>query len=144
VTGPQTSMREVEESFAKRTRFDAKTGCWVWTGALGIDGTPRCHQNKRRGNQRLVHRVVYQQLMFPLKDDVRLTHCPESRRCINPGHLRVLVMTRANQPPRKSHCKNGHPMDEKNTRVRVDGITICRACVAAAKRNRNQAKRKTA
>ncbi len=29
---------------------------------------------------------------------------------------------------RKTHCKNGHPFDEKNTRVNLNGGRACRLC----------------
>ncbi len=38
-------------------------------------------------------------------------------------------------------CRNGHPYDEKNTRITTNGYRQCRACDAEASRNRRRAQK---
>lgn len=55
--------------------------------------------------------------------DSRAKYC--SRECADLGK-------------RKTHCQNGHPFDEKNTRIRKNGQRSCRACANEREKRRRR------
>lgn len=61
-----------------------ESGCWLWTGIVGANGYGRA----RRGQRKIsAHRVVYEQHMGPISDDLMLDHLCRVRHCVNPAHL---------------------------------------------------------
>lgn len=73
--------------------------------------------------------------------------------CVNPAHLfvgtqgdnmRDSLRKGRNKEARKSHCKNGHPLFGRNVRRSRTGARVCRACIYAAGRRRDQRKRQAA
>lgn len=123
----------VEERFwAKVKKTDT---CWLWTGSctagygqFGIGG-----RKKMR-----VHRYAYELLVGPIPEGLVLDHLCRVRNCVNPDHLEP-VTDRENRArgvfpfgkprPPKTHCKRGHPLDDKNTYVHPNGSRKCRTCV---------------
>jgi hypothetical protein len=108
------------------------------------------------------HRYAYEQLVGPIPEGLVLDHLCRNRLCINPLHLEPVTIgenirrgafDRAGKiTGSKTHCANGHPFDEENTRqfeYHVKGRTgparACRACArqrALAHYHRRQAARK--
>lgn len=82
------------------------TGCWDWTGCIPTSGYGRFNLDGR------------------------------NRGCVNPAHLEPV--TRQENSRRgflphaaKTHCRNGHPYNEENTRITSKGWRVCRMCTAA-------------
>lgn len=125
--------------------------CWQWRGAIGTDGYGKVWVE---GQNRSVHRVVWEHLNGPLPDGLLLDHlchtrdlaCPggrddRHRACANPFHsepttnkenlLRGRSASALNA--RKTHCIHGHPFDLLNTGVASDG-RFCRTCARRSTR----------
>jgi hypothetical protein len=85
---------------------------------------------------------VYNLLVGEVPKGLEIDHLCRKRECCNPEHLEVVThkqnMQRAkwlNRPEKlRTHCKRGHPFDEKNTYWRKDMKwgRICRKCRNAA------------
>jgi hypothetical protein len=113
--------------------FWSGTPCWRWLGA----------HNKGRPvlNQKYVYRILYERERGRLPQDRDAHHGCEHEWCVNPWHVEPLTHQkhmklhgelRGNPyQSQKTHCRNGHPFDEVNTR-RWKNKRICRACNRAA------------
>lgn len=128
---PQYGDPRLPERFWTKVR-QASTGCWEWTAGTttrgyGIYQAGGCSQR--------AHRVAYEALMGPIPDGLVIDHLCRTRHCVRPDHLEPVTpkenvlrgtgLTAQNR--RKTHCPNGHPYDEANTRIRR-GRRECRAC----------------
>jgi hypothetical protein len=66
------------------------SGCWIWTRAVGRKGYPRwTRRDKDRG--RAAHRVIFEEFNGPIPDDMQLDHLCRVVRCVNPGHMEIVV-----------------------------------------------------
>jgi hypothetical protein len=89
------------------------------------------------------HRVVYEALVGPIPEEAVIDHLCRVRNCVNPDHLEPTTtkvnILRGTTPSadnaRKTHCKQGHAFDSKNTAV-YDGHRMCRVCNRAYQRAR--------
>lgn len=124
--------------------------CWPWKNGLNSDGYGTINI---AGRTRPATRVVYETLVGPIPPGMQLDHrchsddltCPGGRcphrSCVNPLHLEPVaarVNTLRGRGPtsanaRKTHCPQGHPYTEENTRL-VQGKRNCRECQRAADR----------
>lgn len=124
-------------------------GCVYFTGAINGTGYGRF----RFPNGTLAHRAAYEHFVGPIPEGMTIDHechnrdetCAGGngclhRRCVNPEHLAVKsrgdnVLASPNtfqgKNSRKTHCPRGHPYNEENTKVTVDGFRRCRACYPA-------------
>lgn len=107
--------------------------CWLFTGTHSGSGYGNIsHQN--RGVY--AHRAAYELLVGPIPLGFELDHLCRVRHCVNPRHLEPVTRTEnilrgegaCAKNSRKTHCINGHPFDEVNTRWRPNGQRTCRAC----------------
>lgn len=90
------------------------------------------------GRRRWVHRYVWEKEHGPIPDKMMIDHQCRNRACCNLDHLRLVTpkqnsneniegaMWQINKA--KTHCKNGHVFDLKNTRINPDGKRDCRMC----------------
>jgi hypothetical protein len=133
-----------------RERFDAKavpgSGCWGWTGGHDANGYAKLSVD---GATKNAHRIGYELYVGPIPDGLQIDHlchthdsscmggttCPH-RGCVNPQHLEP-VTQRANvlrgegpagRNARRTHCKNDHEYNERNTRIGPRGNRMCREC----------------
>jgi hypothetical protein len=121
---------------------DPDGGCWLWTGRPTREGYGRVTVN---GDTASIHRYMYRTLVGEIPDGHVLDHvchstdrscnlgheCPH-RRCGRPDHMEPV--TNVENAKRihawgsyKTHCPQGHPYDEGNTRW-YRGMRYCITC----------------
>lgn len=116
---------------ARVTIMDSK--CWEWK-----------HPRTRHGygifsigrDTILAHRLSYWWHVGPIPEGLTLDHLCRNTSCVNPAHLEAVSATvnilRGFGPPavnaRKTHCKNGHPLDGDNLGYSPLGHRHCRLC----------------
>lgn len=116
--------------------------CWEWTAhTVKTYGMFAC---KRNGINKKVqtHKYIWEKLNGPVPSGLEVCHLCNHPPCVRPDHLeigtrshnqRYSVMHGNNKESRKTHCKHGHPYDEKNTIHKVSKRTgfntrDCKAC----------------
>lgn len=132
------------------------SGCWLWTGACGSEGHGQIYFN---GKLHGAHAVSYEINVGPIPEGLEIDHLCRVRNCINPKHLEPVAHEEncrrgeAGQKTgaahaAKTHCKNGHPFDSKNTyhvagnyKGRSFKTRHCRACHKAVETIRREARR---
>lgn len=113
-------------------------GCWLWRGGkTRPDWRGYAIYRIAGGKTFLLHRRLWQDHRGPLRNDQQLDHLCRNRACINLDHLEV-VSPRTNNVVRgeghaalnakKTSCPQGHPYDDKNTRIDRQGRRHCREC----------------
>ena len=115
--------------------------CWEWKKSYTKVGYGKISLfiNGRKITTN-AHRVSYIVFNGVIPDLMVIDHLCRNRRCINPEHLEAVTYqvnnTRgesfAGVNSRKTHCKRGHPFDEKNTWYREKPEKhihrMCREC----------------
>lgn len=123
--------------------------CWVWNRGRDRDGYGRLWANGKAAQ--LAHRVSFEVFKGEIPYGLELDHTCQNRACVNPDHLEPVThaINMKRQSPRtaKTHCKNGHERNARNTRetVRPNGRVhrACRICEASASRRyKSQSKSK--
>ena len=106
--------------------------CWLWTAGLGGNGYGRFRANKR---MTYAHRFAYELLVGPVPEGAELDHLCRVRHCTRYDHLEPVPhqvnSARGNpgkQERERTHCPQGHPYDEENTRWDRRGERRCRTC----------------
>lgn len=123
--------------------IDASGDCWEWTGRTNHVNRGVFYAN---GKTHQAHRIVWETLVGPVPDGLELDHLCRHTVCVNPDHLEPVThrenMLRGFNPSadnaKKTHCKRGHPFDEKNTYVRPNGHRTCRRCLGMLQRRWRQ------
>jgi hypothetical protein len=151
----------VEDRFWVKASPEDSQGCRLWTGT----GNPGGYgQFSYYGKMYLAHRFIYEHTVGPIPNGLRLDHtchnidlsCPggvtcKHRRCVTVSHLEPVTDAENSQRGRnsgsthpnslKTHCINGHPFNESNTRV-SNGERVCKACKRDNSRNHRQSKQR--
>jgi hypothetical protein len=136
--GGYQPQRSFDEVFAQRVDVGL---CWEWTGASN-NGYGKAFFE---GRIWLAHRLVWTMLVGPILDDLVLDHLCRNTICVNPDHLEVVTLaenkrrgySKAAINARKTHCKKGHPFDERS--IRADGTgRRCRICAVEDERERQR------
>ena len=117
--------------------------CWPFTGNTTRSGYGRV---TIKGKIIRAHRFAYELLVGPIPDGWHVHHRTEhgctTRRCCNPTHLEALPApdhaSLYGWQQHRTHCPNGHPYDELNTRINRQGGRECRACHRAKDQLRRQ------
>ncbi len=139
--------------FEEKFLVDPNSGCWLWTGSVCSKGYGRFVSARVRVAPLLAHRVAYEHFIGPIPERHYVCHRCDVPSCVNPAHLfvgtqgdnmRDSLRKGRNKEARKSHCKNGHPLFGRNVRRSRTGARVCRACIYAAGRRRDQRKRQAA
>lgn len=115
-------------------------GCWLWQGRVLSNGYGQTDFLGSR--QQGAHRVAWQLANGPIPEGLFVLHKCDVRRCVRHDHLflgthqanmddrQAKGRTRGNGYERKTHCPQGHPYDEENTKM-YQGRRYCRACHTA-------------
>jgi hypothetical protein len=127
------AARPVAVRMLSKIYIDANA-CWRWAREKDRDGYGRVPKSaKYRGTQ--AHRVSYEVFVGPIPAGLTIDHLCRVRDCINPGHLEPVTHAencsrarRNHHLGSRSHCKNGHPYDEANTRMGRTG-RVCKTCI---------------
>lgn len=119
------------------SKVEKSKGCWLWTGTISVYGYRRFSftvDGKRRETS--AHRWSYEHLVGPIPDGLHIDHLCRVRNCVRPTHLEAVTcrtnVLRGVAPPAQNylatHCKHGHPFDDKNTYIRPNGNRGCVTC----------------
>lgn len=114
------------------TKWAADGDCWISTYSTASHGYAQIgwQDGEDRGVV-LAHRASWEQTNGPVPIGMTLDHLCKSRRCVNPGHLRVLPnhenarRTSGRDWP-LGQCAHGHPNSELYTQP--SGKRVCRPC----------------
>lgn len=105
--------------------------CWLWTGAQAYNG----YGFFRAGPLVRAHRFAYEFFVGPIPEGLQIDHLCRVRNCVNPDHLEPVTgqenHRRGNSGKlerERTHCPQGHPYDEANTRWWRGRNRHCRAC----------------
>jgi hypothetical protein len=136
--------RTLRERFDEKWMPEPNTGCWLWTGAVGLTGYS---QIKVDGRCSTAHRVGWKLYRGPIPSGLVVDHLCRTRACVNPDHLR-LVTQRINATENsvgptainaaKTHCKVGHQFTPDNVYLNRAGERKCRMCMKLNQRRRRQ------
>jgi hypothetical protein len=110
-------------------RVDAAAPCWVWRGKRHPRGYGT--YSWARGKEQLAHRYAWEALVGTIPSGRTLDHLCKNRLCVNPDHLEPVTVgenTRRGWRNNKTHCKQGHLLDDANTYVYGPGYRRCRTC----------------
>lgn len=120
-------------------RVQRSEGCWPWHGSINRGGYGVLTLGGREGKKVYAHRLSYELHVGPIPEGLELDHLCRNRRCVRPDHLEAVtrrtntirgvgpaLLARLNGS--KTHCANGHPFDEENTRHRKGGGRTCLIC----------------
>jgi hypothetical protein len=115
---------------------EPNSGCWLWTGAVDLDGYGVAWASK---TTKRAHRVIFEGARGAIPPGLHLDHLCRNTSCVNPGHLEPVTprentmrgVTPAAANAKKTHCRNGHPFDEANV-YWFGNERRCRACGLAA------------
>ncbi len=108
--------------------------CHIYTGGLTIGGYGKIWFD---GKHLRAHRFAYELEHGPIPDGMCVLHSCDRPSCVNVKHLSLGThkdnMRQKSERGRhhetiKTHCKYGHPFDDANTRIAVNGQRACRAC----------------
>ena len=134
----EMTVASLPKQVADRIEIDAKSGCWIWTGAKR-GGSPReGHYGGLSvgGKQMYAHRYVYELLVGPIPHGLVVDHLCRVRRCVNPAHIEPVTerenLIRGNGVSginsRRTHCAQGHEFTPENTHIDPRGHRRCRTC----------------
>lgn len=116
----------------------SETGCWLWTGALLPNGYGYMWRGTDSKRNDYPHRISYELHVGPIPEGLHIDHLCRNRACCNPQHLEPVTclenVRRGQGNNAKTHCAEGHPYDEVNTKLTRGGRRHCRICVRARKR----------
>jgi hypothetical protein len=89
-----------------------------------------------RNKLRLAHRLSYEEFVGPIPESHDIDHLCGQRACLNPAHLDPVTHREnlrrgggfAGVNARKTHCKQGHPLEGANVYEHPTNGRYCREC----------------
>jgi len=125
---PQWLNTTAIERFLEKIAISG-SGCWEWQAYVDKGGYGKF-------GRLYAHRWSYEYFKGRIPDGHHLDHLCQNRKCVNPDHLEA-VLPKVNvmrgrgltaENARRTHCVNGHLLDEQNTYV-YQGQRHCIACL---------------
>lgn len=122
----------LHERFWPNVSIKGADSCWLWTGPtkggygqITTGGTPNPVNGGGPKMTVQVHRLVYAWANGPIPPGLQIDHLCMVKGCVNPRHLEAVTpgenVRRAHIAlgigMGKTHCPQGHPYDEANTRT---------------------------
>lgn len=96
--------------------------CWIYAGGHTVDDYGRVWVRQRKGVYKgyFAHRVVYEDMVGEIPDELEIDHLCGVRPCINPDHLEA-VTHKENMERRygKDLCKQGHKLTSDNVYLSI-------------------------
>lgn len=124
------------ERFLDKVEPNTETGCWEWSASVTDDGYG---QFWFEGGMRRAHVLSYRHTGGDIPDGWEVDHLCRVRNCVLDQHLeavpkRVNILrgigpTAVNAS--LTHCKEGHPFNDDNTRINPKGSRVCVPCERA-------------
>lgn len=126
----------LEERFWSKVDRRGPDTCWPWLASIAYNGYGRFGIHSQGGTMTTAHRVAYELAVGPIPAGLVVDHLCGNRACCNPSHLQAVTqrvnVLRATSVAvtnaAKTHCPQGHPYDQANTRIERNGSRKCRAC----------------
>jgi len=133
--GCSKRKRNTLENLLDRVKIELN-GCWRLPHKDNGVGYIRI---SFQGERIYAHRYFYACAYGRIPGKLDCDHLCRNPFCCNPEHIEPVShrenLNRGNHfHRRKTHCKHGHPFDEKNTYHRSDGKRACNICVNKRKR----------
>lgn len=119
-----TALRVTPELLRERATV-TESGCWEYLhGCIGNPG------GYRSAGGDWAHRTAYRLFVGPIPAGMEIDHLCFNPPCVNPAHLEPVTPAENKRRAfeHRTHCGNGHPWDEVNTRVNARGFRECRSC----------------
>lgn len=76
----------LNDRFWSKVRDDP-TGCWLWTGAIALNGYGQWAAN---GVTKSTHRLAWRELRGEIPDGLHIDHLCMVRNCVNPWHMELV------------------------------------------------------
>jgi len=120
-------------------RIDRSGDCHIWTGS-------RMSNHYGTFNQKLVHRLIWEEANGPIPPQHEICHRCDNPSCVRLDHLFLgshhdnmldahakgrINMSGLQRRGEWTHCKNGHEFTPENTYVTPKGSRECRICKKA-------------
>ncbi len=130
------------QRFYSKIKINEKTGCWEWQASLDKNGYGIFEFKYKRWK---AHRFSLFSHGIKLIEGFEVDHLCRNSKCVNPEHLEQVIhqqnVLRGISFPavnfQKTHCKNGHEFNEKNTYIHpTNGERHCRICIKMSQRKR--------
>ena len=129
-------LRPIEDRFSSKVNKDGAGGCWLWLGKLTEKGYGIFVMD---GKSIPAHRVSWELTNGQIPEGLQIDHLCRVRACVNPVHLEPVTNLENTLRGEnfiavhaaKTHCSNGHPFDEINTRIDMRNgrqLRVCRTC----------------
>lgn len=125
--------RPIQVAFWEKVQQGAEDECWPWSARRFRNNYGAYTLPRPERRTTTAHRVAYElHHGRTVPDGMDVHHTCHNPACCNPHHLEVQTPyeNRGEWNRSKTHCKHGHPYDEKNT-YRNRGKRFCRPCGAA-------------
>lgn len=112
--------------------------CWLWTASLNDRGYGQFKVLPGQGHAPMkAHRFSWELHFGPIPAGLVVCHRCDVPSCVNPAHLfigtqgdnlRDMSAKGRHWQAHKTHCAQGHPFDDANTRYRRSGNRECKTC----------------